>query len=74
MKVTYETPSSNYSKVGVILKAVAVLLENVVLATTMLFGLFNTILNMKYLLKLRYTLEVGIMELHAAEPSRKTQS
>ena len=51
-------------------------LENVALATAMLFGLFY-ILNMRYLSKLRYTLEViqkVIMELDAADLSRKAQS
>ncbi|KAL7872442.1 hypothetical protein SRHO_G00074250 [Serrasalmus rhombeus] len=76
--VARQTPGSNYSDVGVILEGVVVLrdLENVALATAMLFGFFY-ILNMRYPSKLHYTLEVIqkiIMELDAADLSRKAQS
>ncbi|KAF0039323.1 hypothetical protein F2P81_007558 [Scophthalmus maximus] len=54
--VVKETHSSDYSDVGIILEGVVVLqdIENVALATAMLFGLFYT-LNMRYPAKLRYT-------------------
>ena len=54
-----EAPGSNSSDVGVNLEGVVLLydLENVALATAMLFRLFY-ILNMRYPSKLRYTLEV----------------
>ena len=76
--VARETPGSNSSDVGVNLEGVAVLydLENVALATAMLFGLFD-ILNMRYPAKLCYTLEViqkVIMEINRLHPSRKAQS
>ncbi|KAL7872455.1 hypothetical protein SRHO_G00074380 [Serrasalmus rhombeus] len=76
--VARQTPCSNSSDVGVILEGVVVLrdLENVALATAMLFGFFY-ILNMRYPSKLHYTLEVIqkiIMELDAADLSRKAQS
>ncbi|KAL7872438.1 hypothetical protein SRHO_G00074210 [Serrasalmus rhombeus] len=76
--VARQTPGSNSSDVGVILEGVVVLrdLENVALATAMLFGFFY-ILNMRYPSKLHYTLEVIqkiIMELDAADLSRKAQS
>ncbi|KAK1903676.1 Potassium transporter 7 [Dissostichus eleginoides] len=75
--VARETPSNDYSDVGVILEGVVVLhdLENVALAAAMLFGLMYG-LNMNYPLKLRYTLEViqkVIMELDASDLSRKAQ-
>ncbi|KAL7872447.1 hypothetical protein SRHO_G00074300 [Serrasalmus rhombeus] len=76
--VARQTPGSNSSDVGVILEGVVVLrdLENVALATAMLFGFFY-ILYMRYPSKLHYTLEVIqkiIMELDAADLSRKAQS
>ncbi|KAL6483837.1 hypothetical protein MHYP_G00087090 [Metynnis hypsauchen] len=76
--VAKETPSSNSSDVGVIIEGVVVLrgLENVAVATAMLFGFFY-ILNMKYPSKLHYTMEVIqkiIMELDADDLSRKAQS
>ncbi|KAL6464122.1 hypothetical protein MHYP_G00285160 [Metynnis hypsauchen] len=75
--VAKETPSSNSSDVGVILEGVVVLrdLENVALATAVLFGFFY-ILNMKYPSKLHYTMEAiqkMMMELDAAD-LRKAQS
>ncbi|XP_034074475.1 uncharacterized protein LOC117547769 [Gymnodraco acuticeps] len=76
--VARETPSNDYSDVGVILEGVVVLhdLESVALAAAMLFGLMYA-LNMNYPLKLRYTLEVlqkVIMELDASDLSRKAQN
>ena len=76
--VARETPSSDHSDVGVIIEGEVVLrdLENVALASAMLFGLFYT-LNMRYPSKLRYTFEIIqkiIMEVNAAELSRKAQS
>ncbi|KAK1893389.1 Potassium transporter 7 [Dissostichus eleginoides] len=76
--VARETPSNDYSDVGVILEGVVVLhdLENVALAAAMLFGLMYA-LNMNYPSKLRYTLEViqkVIMELDASDLSRKAQN
>ncbi|KAF3859061.1 hypothetical protein F7725_021460, partial [Dissostichus mawsoni] len=78
--VARETPSNDYSDVGVILEGVVVLhdLENVALAAAMLFGLMYA-LNMNYPSKLRYTLEViqkVIMELDASVLglSRKAQN
>lgn len=76
--VARETPSSDHSDVGVIIEGEVVLrdLENVALASAMLFGLFYT-LNMRYPSKLRYTFEVIqkiIMEVNATELSRKAQS
>ncbi|KAI9541431.1 hypothetical protein NQZ68_029799 [Dissostichus eleginoides] len=76
--VARETPSNDYSDVGVILEGVVVLhdLENVALAAAMLFGLMYG-LNMNYPSKLRYTLEViqkVIMELDASDLSRKAQN
>lgn len=66
--VARETPSNDYSDVGVILEGVLHDLENVALAAAMLFGLMYA-LNMNYPSKLRYTLEViqkVIMELDAS--------
>ena len=76
--VIRETPNSEVSDVGVIIEGQVALqdLETVALAAAMLFGLFYT-LNMSYPSKLRYTFEVIqklIMELDAAELSRKAQS
>lgn len=78
MTVGIYVASSDHSDVGVIIEGEVVLndLENVALATAMLFGLFYT-LNMRYPSKLRYTFEVIqkiIMEVNAAELSRKAQS
>uniref|UniRef100_A0A8D2ZI94 Uncharacterized protein n=1 Tax=Scophthalmus maximus TaxID=52904 RepID=A0A8D2ZI94_SCOMX len=76
--VVKDTPSSDYSDLGIILEGVVVLqdIENVSLATAMLFGLFYT-LNIRYPTKLRYTFEViqrVVMELEPTELSRKVQS
>ncbi|CAL8400497.1 unnamed protein product [Boreogadus saida] len=76
--VIRETPNSKVSDVAVIIEGQVALqdLETVALAAAMLFGLFYT-LNMSYPSKLRYTFEVIqklIMELDAAELSRKAQS
>ena len=76
--VARDTTSSEPSDVRIVLEGVMVLqdLENVALASAMLFGLFYA-LNMQYPTKLRYTFEVFqniIMELDADELSRKAQS
>uniref|UniRef100_A0A672HDK4 Uncharacterized protein n=1 Tax=Salarias fasciatus TaxID=181472 RepID=A0A672HDK4_SALFA len=76
--VTRETAGVDISDVGVIIEGVVVLrdLDNVALATAMLFGLFYS-LNMCYLSQLRYTFEViqkVLMELDATQLSRKAQN
>uniref|UniRef100_A0A8D3CLV4 Uncharacterized protein n=1 Tax=Scophthalmus maximus TaxID=52904 RepID=A0A8D3CLV4_SCOMX len=83
--VVRDTPSSDYSDVGIILEGVVVLqdIEYVTLATAMLFGLFFTLkIRIRvsfvhpYPTKLRYTFEVNqkvVMELEATELSRKVQ-
>ncbi|KAG7513756.1 hypothetical protein JOB18_015916 [Solea senegalensis] len=76
--VTRETPGIDISDVGIIIEGVVVLqdLDNVALATAMLFGLFYS-LNMKYPSQLRYTFEViqkVVMELDMTQLSRKAQS
>lgn len=73
-----ESPGSDSSDVGIIIEGEVVLqdLDNVALATAMLFGLFYS-LNMKYPPQLRYTFEVlqkVIMDLEATELSRKVQA
>ncbi|KAA8577601.1 hypothetical protein FQN60_006800, partial [Etheostoma spectabile] len=65
--VTRETPGNDFSDVGIIIEGVVVLqdLDNVALATALLFGLCYS-LNMKYPSQLRYTFEViqkVVMEL-----------
>uniref|UniRef100_A0A8C6LXA8 Uncharacterized protein n=1 Tax=Nothobranchius furzeri TaxID=105023 RepID=A0A8C6LXA8_NOTFU len=64
--------------VGIIIEGMVILqdLDNVALATAMLFGLFKS-LNMTYPSQLRYTFEVlqmAVMELHATQLSRKAQN
>uniref|UniRef100_A0A672FMJ4 Uncharacterized protein n=1 Tax=Salarias fasciatus TaxID=181472 RepID=A0A672FMJ4_SALFA len=76
--VTRETAGVDMSDVGVIIEGVVVLqdLDNVALATEMVFGLFYS-LNMCYPSQLRYTLEViqkVLMELDATQLSRKAQN
>lgn len=75
--VARETPSDDYYDVGVIIEGMVVLrdLDNVALASAMLFGLFYT-LNLRYPPKLHYTFEAFqklIMDLDAAQLSRKAQ-
>ncbi|XP_034562508.1 uncharacterized protein LOC117829078 [Notolabrus celidotus] len=76
--VTRETPGNDFPDVGIIIEGVVVLqdLDNVALATAMLFGLFYS-LNMSYPSQLRYTFEViqkVVMELDATQLSRKAQN
>lgn len=73
--VSREMEGGACSDVGIVIEGLVVLqdLDNVALATAMLFGLFYA-LNMKYPPKLRYTFEVlqkVLMELDATEMSRK---
>uniref|UniRef100_A0A8C2D6Y2 Uncharacterized protein n=1 Tax=Cyprinus carpio TaxID=7962 RepID=A0A8C2D6Y2_CYPCA len=76
--VVRDTANSEPSDVGIVIEGVVALrdLENVALASAMLFGLFYA-LNMQYPTKLRYTFEVIqkiIMEVDAGELSGKAQS
>lgn len=76
--VTREMPGSDFSDVGIIIEGVLVLqdLDNVALATALLFGLFYS-LNLRYPSQLRYTFEViqkVVMELDVTQLSRKAQS
>lgn len=76
--VVKDTANSEPSDVGIVIEGVVALrdLENVALASAMLFGLFYA-LNMQYPTKLRYTFEVIqkiIMEVDAGELSGKVQS
>lgn len=76
--VVKDTANSEPSDVGIVIEGVVALrdLENVALASAMLFGLFYA-LNMQYPTKLRYTFEVIqkiIMEVDACELSGKAQS
>uniref|UniRef100_A0A9J8CGL9 Uncharacterized protein n=2 Tax=Cyprinus carpio carpio TaxID=630221 RepID=A0A9J8CGL9_CYPCA len=76
--VVKDTANSEPSDVGIVIEGVVALrdLENVALASAMLFGLFYP-LNMQYPTKLRYTFEVIqkiIMEVDAGELSGKAQS
>uniref|UniRef100_A0A3P9L1L2 Uncharacterized protein n=1 Tax=Oryzias latipes TaxID=8090 RepID=A0A3P9L1L2_ORYLA len=71
-------PSSDFPDVGIIIEGVVILqdLDNVALATAMLFGLFYCF-NMSYPAQLRYTFEViqkVVMELDPTELSRKAQN
>ena len=75
--VVKDTASSEPSDVRIVLEGVMVLqdLENVALASAMLFGLFYA-LNLQHPTKLRYTFEAFqkiIMDLDAGELSRKAQ-
>lgn len=75
--VVKDTANSEPSDVGIVIEGVVALrdLENVALASAMLFGLFYA-LNMHYPTKLRYTFEVIqkiIMEVDAGELSGKVQ-
>ncbi|MEQ2186878.1 hypothetical protein GOODEAATRI_033329 [Goodea atripinnis] len=72
------TPNGDNNDVGVVIEGVVVLrdLDNVALASAMLFGLCYC-LNLRYPQKLPYTFEVFqkiIMELDAAQLSKKVQS
>ena len=74
--VTREKPGSEFSDVGIIIEGVVVLqdLDNVALATALLFGLFYSL---RYPSQLRYTFEViqkVVMELDVTQLSRKAQS
>ncbi|KAK0146024.1 hypothetical protein N1851_014712 [Merluccius polli] len=76
--VTRETPGNDFSDVGIIIEGVVFLqdLDNVSLATALLFGLFYS-LNMSYPSQLCYTFEViqkVVMELDVTQLSRKAQS
>uniref|UniRef100_A0A3Q1F2C5 Uncharacterized protein n=1 Tax=Acanthochromis polyacanthus TaxID=80966 RepID=A0A3Q1F2C5_9TELE len=76
--VTRETPGDHFSDIGVIIEGVVVLqdLDNVALATAMLFGLFYC-LNMSYSSQLHYTFEgiqKVVMELDVTQLSRKAQN
>lgn len=76
--VVKDTANSKPSDVGIVIEGVVAFrdLENVALASAMLFGLFYA-LNMQYPTKLRYTFEVIqkiIMEVDAVELSGKAQS
>lgn len=76
--ISREMPGSDCSDVGIIIEGLVVLqdLDNVALATAMLFGLFYA-LNMKYPPQLRYTFEVlqkVVMELDATQLSRKVRT
>uniref|UniRef100_A0A8P4K4J7 Uncharacterized protein n=1 Tax=Dicentrarchus labrax TaxID=13489 RepID=A0A8P4K4J7_DICLA len=76
--ITRETPGNDFSDVGIIIEGVVVLqdLDNVAVATALLFGLFYS-LNMRYPSQLRYTFEVipkVVMELDVTQLSRKAQS
>uniref|UniRef100_A0A3B3I525 Uncharacterized protein n=1 Tax=Oryzias latipes TaxID=8090 RepID=A0A3B3I525_ORYLA len=57
--VARETPGKDFPDVGIIIEGVVILqdLDNVALATAMLFGLFYCF-NMSYLAQLPYTFEV----------------
>uniref|UniRef100_A0A3P9MCX0 Uncharacterized protein n=1 Tax=Oryzias latipes TaxID=8090 RepID=A0A3P9MCX0_ORYLA len=71
-------PSKDFPDVGIIIEGVVILqdLDNVALATAMLFGLFYCF-NMSYLAQLRYTFEViqkVVKELDLTELSRKAQN
>lgn len=78
--VVKDTSNSEPSDVGIVIEGVVALrdLENVALASAMLFGLLLCISrNMQYPTKLRYTFEVIqkiIMEVDAGELSGKAQS
>uniref|UniRef100_A0A3B3IPA4 Uncharacterized protein n=1 Tax=Oryzias latipes TaxID=8090 RepID=A0A3B3IPA4_ORYLA len=74
--VARETPGKDFPDVGIIIEGVVILqdLDNVALATAMLFGLFYCF-NMSYLAQLPYTFEViqkVVMELDPTELSRKS--
>uniref|UniRef100_A0A3P9IJX0 Uncharacterized protein n=1 Tax=Oryzias latipes TaxID=8090 RepID=A0A3P9IJX0_ORYLA len=76
--VARETPGKDFPDVGIIIEGVVILqdLDNVALATAMLFGLFYCF-NMSYPAQLRYTFEViqkVVMELDPTELSRKAQN
>uniref|UniRef100_A0A3B3HLI7 Uncharacterized protein n=1 Tax=Oryzias latipes TaxID=8090 RepID=A0A3B3HLI7_ORYLA len=76
--VARETPGKDFPDVGIIIEGVVILqdLDNVALATAMLFGLFYCF-NMSYLAQLPYTFEViqkVVMELDPTELSRKAQN
>uniref|UniRef100_A0A8C7XWQ7 Sterile alpha motif domain-containing protein 3 n=1 Tax=Oryzias sinensis TaxID=183150 RepID=A0A8C7XWQ7_9TELE len=76
--VAKETPGKDFPDVGIIIEGVVILqdLDNVALATAMLFGLFYCF-NMSYPAQLRYTFEViqkVVMELDPTELSRKAQN
>uniref|UniRef100_A0A1A8P6D2 Uncharacterized protein n=1 Tax=Nothobranchius rachovii TaxID=451742 RepID=A0A1A8P6D2_9TELE len=71
-------PDNGISDVGIIIEGMVILqdLDNVALATAMLFGLFYS-LNMTCPSQLRYTfgvLQKMVMELHATQLSRKAQN
>uniref|UniRef100_A0A1A7W7T8 Uncharacterized protein n=1 Tax=Iconisemion striatum TaxID=60296 RepID=A0A1A7W7T8_9TELE len=75
--ITRDGPD-DVSDVGIIIEGVVILqdLDNVALATAMLFGLFYS-LNMSYPSQLRYTFEVIqklVMELDATQLSKKAQN
>uniref|UniRef100_A0A3B3DHK9 PB1 domain-containing protein n=1 Tax=Oryzias melastigma TaxID=30732 RepID=A0A3B3DHK9_ORYME len=76
--VTRGTPGKDFPDVGIIIEGVVILqdLDNVALATAMLFGLFYCF-NMSYPAQLRYTFEViqkVVMGLDPTELSRKAQN
>lgn len=76
--VDRETPGNDFSDVGIIIEGEAVFqdLDNVAIATAMLFGLFYS-LNMRYPPQLCYTFEViqkVVLELDVIQLSRIAQS